>query len=59
MLNLALLFLVIALLAAILGFGGLVGSLAAIAQATFVFSLVLFLVTLIMGACLEAGRHDV
>jgi uncharacterized membrane protein YtjA (UPF0391 family) len=49
MLNLALGFLVIAILAAIFGFGGIVGAAAGIAQLLFFIFLVLFLVSLIFG----------
>ena len=49
MLNLALAFLVIAILAAIFGFGGIVGAAAGIAQLLFFVFLVLFLVSLIFG----------
>jgi uncharacterized membrane protein YtjA (UPF0391 family) len=50
MLNLALLFLVIALVAAVLGFSGIAAGFAQIAQVLFVVFLVLFLLSLIMGA---------
>lgn len=49
MLNYAILFLVIALVAAVLGFGGLAGTAAWIAKVLFIVFLVLFVVGLIMG----------
>jgi uncharacterized membrane protein YtjA (UPF0391 family) len=49
MLNWALTFLLIALLAAILGFGGVAVAAAGIAKLLFVLFLVLFLVSLVLG----------
>lgn len=49
MLNWALTFLVIALIAAALGFGGIAGTATGIAQVLFVVFLVLFIVSLIAG----------
>lgn len=49
MLNWALTFLVVALIAAVLGFGGVAGTAAWIAQTLFVVFLVLFLVSLLAG----------
>ncbi len=49
MLRLALAFLVLALVAALFGFGGLAATSAGIAQTLFVIFLVIFLVTLILG----------
>jgi uncharacterized membrane protein YtjA (UPF0391 family) len=50
MLYWALMFLVIALVAAVLGFGNLAGGAAWIAQVLFVLFLVLFIVSLLFGA---------
>ena len=49
MLNLALLFLVIALVAAGLGFGGIAGAAAGIAKILFFVFLVLFVVAIVFG----------
>ena len=49
MLSWALTFLVIALIAGVLGFGGVAGTASWIAQARFVLFLVLFIVSLVMG----------
>ena len=49
MLHYAWLFLVIALIAAVLGFGGIAGAAAGLAKILFVVFLVLFLAGLIMG----------
>jgi len=49
MLNWSLAFLVVALIAAILGFGAIAGTAATIAKVLFVIFLVLFLVALISG----------
>ena len=49
MLRLALLFLVIAILAALFGFGTVAGTAASLAQVLFVVFLVLFFVSLIFG----------
>jgi uncharacterized membrane protein YtjA (UPF0391 family) len=49
MLSWALTFLVVALIAAALGFGGLAGTSASIAQVLFFLFLVLFVVSLIFG----------
>ena len=49
MLNYALLFLVIALVAAVFGFGGVYAAAAGIAKVLFFLFLVLFLVSLVMG----------
>ena len=50
MLHWALVFLVLALVAALLGFGGLAASFASIGKVLFFIFLVLFLVSLITGA---------
>lgn len=50
MLSLTLTFLVIALIAAVLGFGGIAGASAWIAQICFGIFIVLFLISLIAGA---------
>ena len=50
MLSLTLTFLVIALIAAVLGFGGIAGGSAWIAQICFGIFIVLFLISLIAGA---------
>jgi uncharacterized membrane protein YtjA (UPF0391 family) len=50
MLYWALMFLVIALVAAVLGFGSLAGTASWIAQVLFVVFLVLFIVSLLMGS---------
>jgi uncharacterized membrane protein YtjA (UPF0391 family) len=55
MLQWALVFLGVALLAAILGFGGLAGSAAGIAQVFFVLFIVMFLITVTRG-WMEYGR---
>ena len=49
MLSWSLTFLIVALIAAVLGFGGIAGMAASIAQALFVIFLVLFLMSLIIG----------
>lgn len=49
MLNLAITFLVIALIAAILGFGGIAGTAVGIAKILFFVFLVLFVVSLLVG----------
>ncbi len=49
MLSWSLTFLVVALIAAALGFGGLAGAATGIAKILFVFFIVLFLVSLITG----------
>jgi uncharacterized membrane protein YtjA (UPF0391 family) len=49
MLKLALAFLILALVAALFGFGGLAATSAGIAKTLFVIFLVIFLVTLILG----------
>ena len=49
MLNWALTFLVVAIIAAVLGFGGIAGTATWIAQTLFVVFLVLFLVSLLLG----------
>jgi uncharacterized membrane protein YtjA (UPF0391 family) len=49
MLNWALIFLVVALLAAALGFGGIAGAAAGFAKILFFLFLILFLVSLLMG----------
>ena len=46
----SMMFLVIALIAAALGFGGIVGTSAGIAQMLFVVFLVLFVITLVLRA---------
>lgn len=50
MLNYAVTFLVIALLAAALGFGGLAGTAASIAKVLFILFLVLFVASLLRGS---------
>lgn len=49
MLYWALMFLLVALLAAVFGFGGIASTAASIAQVLFVVALVLFLASLVMG----------
>lgn len=49
MLNYAILFLVVALIAAAFGFGGIAGAATGIAQVLFFVFLVLFLVSLFLG----------
>jgi uncharacterized membrane protein YtjA (UPF0391 family) len=49
MLNYAVIFLIIALLAGVLGFGAIAGTAAAIAKVLFVVFLVLFVASLILG----------
>ena len=49
MLGWSLLFLIVAIVAGIFGFGGIAESAAGIAQILFVISLVLFLVSLVFG----------
>lgn len=49
MFNWAILFLIIAIIAAVLGFGGLAGTAAWFAKVVFVIGLVLFVVGLIFG----------
>jgi uncharacterized membrane protein YtjA (UPF0391 family) len=55
MLSWALLFLVIALIAALFGFGGIAGGAATIAQVLFFIFLVLFVVSLIANAVRGRG----
>jgi uncharacterized membrane protein YtjA (UPF0391 family) len=50
MLSWTLVFLVVAVIAAVFGFGGIAASAAGIAQILFFISLVLFVVSLVMGA---------
>lgn len=54
MLRWALIFFVIALVAALFGFGGIAGAAAGIAQFLFWLAVIIFVITLIMG--LAAGR---
>jgi len=49
MLYWALVFLVVSLIAGVLGFGGIAGTAAGIAKALFVLFLVLFLVSIVIG----------
>ena len=49
MLSWAMTFLIIALIAAVLGFGGIAGSATWIAQILFALFLVLFLISMLMG----------
>jgi uncharacterized membrane protein YtjA (UPF0391 family) len=58
MLSWAVFFLVIALIAAVLGFGGIAGTAAGIAKILFFLFLVVFVVSLIMGL-LARGRTRV
>jgi uncharacterized membrane protein YtjA (UPF0391 family) len=53
----ALIFLVFALVAAILGFGGLAGTAAGIAQILFYVGLILFVVSLIFGFSSRSKPH--
>ena len=55
MLNWALTFLVIAIIAAVFGFGGVAATASSIAQILFVVFLVLFLVSLVVG--IARGRN--
>lgn len=55
MLRWAAIFFVIALIAALFGFGGIAASAAGIAKVLFLVAVVIFLVTLVMG--LVAGRR--
>jgi uncharacterized membrane protein YtjA (UPF0391 family) len=55
MLNLALLFFIVALIAALFGFGGIAAGAVEIAQVLFFIFLVLFLVSLVAGL-LRRGR---
>jgi len=55
MLRWALTFLILSLIAALLGFGGIAAASAGIAKALFFIFLVIFLVTLILGVA--AGRE--
>jgi uncharacterized membrane protein YtjA (UPF0391 family) len=55
MLRWALIFLVVAIIAAIFGFGGIASTAAGFAKILFYIALVIFLVMLIMG--LAAGRR--
>jgi uncharacterized membrane protein YtjA (UPF0391 family) len=57
MLRLAMAFLILALVAALLGFGGLATTSAGIAQTLFVVFLIVFLVTLILGVA--SGRKAI
>jgi uncharacterized membrane protein YtjA (UPF0391 family) len=57
MLSWAVFFLVIALIAAVLGFGGIAGTAVGIAKILFFIFLAIFLVSLIMG--LARGRRGV
>ena len=58
MLYYALVFLVIALVAALLGFGGIAGAASSIAQLLFGLYVILFLVSLVMGL-VARGRPPV
>ena len=57
MLHYAVVFLVIALIAALLGFGGIAGVSIEIAKTLFFIALILFVVSLLFGA-LFAGRRQ-
>ena len=54
MLHYALIFFLIAIVAAVLGFGSIAGASAGIAQILFFLFLVVFLVTLVMGVARRA-----
>lgn len=56
MLGWALTFLVVALIAAVFGFGGIASASAGIAQILFVVFLVLFGITLVLRAMRDTGR---
>jgi uncharacterized membrane protein YtjA (UPF0391 family) len=56
MLNWVVTFLIIALVAAVLGFGGIAGAAVEIAKVIFFIAIVLFLVTLVMGMMRRGGR---
>lgn len=56
MLYYSIVFFIIALVAAVLGFGGLAGTMAGIAQVLFWIFVVLFVISLILGA--EAGPEN-
>jgi uncharacterized membrane protein YtjA (UPF0391 family) len=49
-------FLIIALVAAVLGFGGIAGAAVEIAKVIFFIAILLFLVTLVMGMVRRGGR---
>jgi uncharacterized membrane protein YtjA (UPF0391 family) len=56
MLNWVITFLIIALIAAVLGFGGIAGAAVEIAKVIFFIAILLFLVTLVMGMIRRGGR---
>jgi len=55
MLNWVVTFLIIALVAAILGFGGIAGAAVEIAKVIFFIAILLFLVTLVVGMMRRGG----
>ena len=56
MLNWVVTFLIIALVAAVLGFGGIAGAAVEIAKVIFFIAILLFLVTLVMSMVRRGGR---
>jgi uncharacterized membrane protein YtjA (UPF0391 family) len=55
MLNWVVTFLIIALVAAVLGFGGIAGAAVEIAKVIFFIAILLFLVTLVLGMMRRGG----
>lgn len=59
MLNWSITFLVVAIIAAVLGFGGLAGTAASIAKILFFVALVLLLISVVRGRSVTAAVRDV
>ena len=59
MLNWVVTFLIIALVAALLGFGGIAGAAVEIAKVIFFIAILLFLIAVIMGMIGRGGRRYV
>ena len=57
MLNWVVTFLIIALVAALLGFGGIAGAAVGIAKVIFFIAILLFLIAVIMGMIGRGGRY--
>ena len=56
MLNWVVTFLIIALIAAVLGFGGIAGAAVEIAKVIFFIAILLFLIAVVMGMIRRGGR---
>jgi uncharacterized membrane protein YtjA (UPF0391 family) len=59
MLNWVVTFLIIGLIAALLGFGGIAGASIEIAKTIFFIALILFVVSLLFGALWGSGRRTI